>query len=803
MKKLYSFLLLLCVALFTQAQVTYTANGGSSFGGPIGNSTMTINHDATNIIITVDRAGDLGSNNMVMYIDTGAAGRTVINGDVNDDGDGGRKAVSKFGSGDLNFPPGFEASYAIYGDAGFMGMFGIPSSGTVGNNGLNFITGVGNATADPFVLTVSWAQLGLTSTDTFSFVVTYGNPNDPSGNMFTSNEGYGDGILNGGNNVAFDSMTYTTYYEYPSGDKHGIARNQDSAPLPDAWSLDYSWVNGNPPNSTDEIIIESNIAMDTDVTIDNSLTINAGTVGVVSTAVFTLNGTLTIMPTTNPFAPIDFGLNSDANGSAQFLNGPMATINGDVGVARFVPTGSTSNRRAFRFIASPVTTTSTIYDNWQTSGQSLPGIGTHITGSTTGANGFDATQSGANSLIFYDLDPMDGNYKWQEIQGTNLPSSTLTAGQPFNIFVRGDRNYDLTTAPELPNADVRIPTRGALELGQTVNSGALNPNSGGFSFVGNPYQATINMSTVTKNNINPNFVYIWNPNGATRGVYETVDMSPTSTDARRYVQPGQSFFVLTLAAGPASLDFNASDKAVTQNAVGPFSTPQNRPFIDISLHRDLNGSPVIFDKVTLFLDGDNTINSLDALKIDNFEENLSVNQNGTLLSIENRAMPVHNEVVSLEFTDVAANNYNLNIDVNGLDSNLEAFLHDNYLNTDTLLSSGNNSLSLNFDLNNPASIDSSRFELIFNDVTLSTTQTVGLTFNMYPNPVSQNEIHISGDFAQETTTAVFYNTLGQEVFKTDLTSNENQVQIGSLDAGVYLVQITSGTTSLTKKLVIK
>uniref|UniRef100_UPI0026F04AFF T9SS type A sorting domain-containing protein n=1 Tax=Nonlabens dokdonensis TaxID=328515 RepID=UPI0026F04AFF len=106
-------------------------------------------------------------------------------------------------------------------------------------------------------------------------------------------------------------------------------------------------------------------------------------------------------------------------------------------------------------------------------------------------------------------------------------------------------------------------------------------------------------------------------------------------------------------------------------------------------------------------------------------------------------------------------------------------------------------------LNNPASIDSSRFELIFNDVTLSTTQTVGLTFNMYPNPVSQNEIHISGDFAQETTTAVFYNTLGQEVFKTALTSNENQVQIGSLDAGVYLVQITSGTTSLTKKLVIK
>ncbi len=803
MKKIYSFLLLFCAAIFAQAQVTYTANGGSGFGGPIGNSTMTISHDATNITISVDRAGDLGSNNMVMYIDTGASGRTVINGDVNDDGDGGRKAVSKFGSGDLNFPPGFEASYAIYGDAGFMGMFGIPATGIVGNNGLNFITGVGNASADPFVLTVSWAQLGLTSTDSFSFVVTYGNPNDPSGNMFSSNEGYGDGILNGGNNVAFNAMTYTTYYEYPSGDKHGIARNQDSAPLPDAWSLDRSWVNGNPPNSTDEIIIESNITIDTDVTIDNSLTVNAGTVGVISTAVFTLNGSLTVMPTTNPFAPVDFGLNSDANGSAQFLNGPMATITGNVGVARFIPTGSTSNRRAFRFIASPVTTTTTIFDNWQTSGLSIPGIGTHITGSSTGANGFDATQSGQNSLIYYDIDPMDGNYKWQEIAGTNLPTSTLNAGQPFNIFVRGDRNYDLTTAPELPNADVRIPTKGALELGQTVNSGALNPNAGGFSFVGNPYQATINMSTVVKNNINPNFVYIWNPNGATRGVYETVDMAPASTDSRRYVQPGQSFFVLTLAAGPASLDFNATDKAVTQNAVGPFSTPQNRPLINISLYKDLNGTTVIYDNAKVYLDGDNAVNSSDALKIENFEENLSINQGGTLLSIENRAMPVHNETMALEFTDITAAMYNLEINIDGLAANLDAYLHDNFLNADTLLATGNNAITLNFDLNDPASIDSSRFEIRFNNVTLSNTQTEKLQFNMFPNPTTQNLLTIEGDFAQSLTKAVFYNTLGQQVLTADLTKNTSTINVGSLIAGIYLVNVTSGENSVTQKLVIK
>jgi hypothetical protein len=45
------------------------------------------------------------------------------------------------------------------------------------------------------------------------------------------------------------------------------------------------------------------------------------------------------------------------------------------------------------------------------------------------------------------------------------------------------------------------------------------------------------------------------------------------------------FFVFTTAAGPAILDFNATDKTVAQNAIGTFSTPQNIPVIDLSLYR--------------------------------------------------------------------------------------------------------------------------------------------------------------------------------------------------------------------------
>jgi hypothetical protein len=537
--------------------------------------------------------------------------------------------------------------------------------------------------------------------------------------------------------------------------------------------------------------------MDVDFTVDNSLTVNTGaTVGVQADQIFTLNGALNV---STPLG--QFGFDSDVTGSAQFINGPAASITGEVGVARFVP-ANTNGRRAFRFISSSVTTTLSIYQNWQTGGQSLAGTGTHITGSTSGANGFDQTTTGNPSLLFYGLDASDSTYKWQFVQNTN--TNTLTAGQAYNIFVRGDRNYDLTANPApAPNSDVKIPTRGILELGITVNSGALNPNAGGFSFVGNPYQATIDMSTVTKNNINDNFVYIWNPNAATEGAYETIDMSAASTDPKRFIQPGQSFFVSTIAAGAASLDVKATDKNVSENAAGSFSTPNNRPKIDLSLFRALNGSPVIFDRLQLFLDGDNELGLNDALKIENFEESLSRNLNGTLLSIENKTMPVHDEVVNLDLKNIASTDYTLTIDLNNLNLGLQAVLHDSFLNSDTVLDAGSNTVALNFDLSNASSIDASRFELRFVDTTLSVSNVNNFSFNMYPNPSSDGQVILRGNFEQGATQAVFYNTLGQQVLTSKVTSNEATINVQSLDSGIYLVKVISGSDTITKKLVIK
>ena len=112
------------------------------------------------------------------------------------------------------------------------------------------------------------------------------------------------------------------------------------------------------------------------------------------------------------------------------------TITGNVTIERFVPA-----RRAFRFVSSPVTTSTSILENWQENGSSSSGFGTHITGSTTGENGFYATPSGNPSLFTYDNSVITPALT--PISDTDM--NTLTAGEAYLLFVRGDRTIDVTS----------------------------------------------------------------------------------------------------------------------------------------------------------------------------------------------------------------------------------------------------------------------------------------------------------------------------------------------------------------------
>jgi hypothetical protein len=799
MKKIYLTICLAIITIVSFAQQSFTGNGNGGFGDPVGGSNLTIDDDGTTVTFTFTKGAGGFNDVMVIYLDIpgGFAGRTSTS-EINDTADRDRRAISNAGSGDLTFPNGFGTEKVISVHTSFVGLWDIPAAeqfaGTITNlptpTSLNTTFGSGDPT---FSFSFDWADIGLTSFLEFDFIIAYGNGSANGDTaMFSSDEGYGAIASGNPGTNAYSITTSETYI--------GSEARYTTTPSATVWSSPSSWDLGKVPGPNSQLSILHDIDVDVDITLNglpnNSFVSNNATMTILPDAVVNLETTFFL----DSIGDVVF--DSDATGSAQLVNGSSGSFAGAgfPTVMRFIPTGSTSPRRAYRFVTSSVNATGSIYDNWQTGGASVAGIGTHITGSTTGANGFDQTVSGNPSMIFYGLDSADGNYKWQAVSNTDV--NTLSAGQPFNIFIRGDRNYDLTSV-STPNSDVRLPSKGSLELGATVNSGALNENASGFSFVGNPYQATVNMSTVTKNNVNPNFVYIWNSNAASRGAYETIDMSAASSDPKRFIQPGQAFFVSTIAAGAASLDFKATDKDVSANAVGPFSANNNRPKIDMALFRDLNGSAVQFDRIQLFLDGDNAIGLDDAIKVQNFEESISRNLNGTLLSIENKAMPVNNEIINLDFKNIAATSYTLNIDLNAMTQGLDAVLHDNFDNTDTVLNAGMNAVPLTFDLNDAQSIDPSRFELRFVDTTLSIAQVDGFSFQMFPNPTTDHQVAIRGSFDGKATTATLFNTLGQQVMKSKVNTNESIIDLQGVDAGIYLVKVVSGNNQMTKKLVIK
>jgi hypothetical protein len=71
---------------------------------------------------------------------------------------------------------------------------------------------------------------------------------------------------------------------------------------------------------------------------------------------------------------------------------------------------------------------------------------------------------------------------------------------------------------------------------------------------------------------------------------------------------------------------------------------------------------------------------------------------------------------------------------------------------------------------------------------------------IYPNPATQGKIYITSknSLSKEIT---IYDVVGKVVLQTTITSKE--LNISSIQQGMYLIQIKEGETVVTRKLIIK
>lgn len=513
-------------------------------------------------------------------------------------------------------------------------------------------------------------------------------------------------------------------------------------------------------------------------------------------------------------------LRSSANATAvvgQIVDCSGVAISGEVTVEKFIPA-----RRAFRLLTSPVTTTSFIRDNWQEGANNIntaysgnqnakPGYGTHITGVLTNSPGFDLTQTTNNSMFAYN----NATAAWVAVANTN--ATTLLAGVPYRLMVRGDRSIDLNTNTPTPTNTI-LRSKGMLKICDAPSI-ILSAASEGTSFVGNPYQAVVDIKAalIAGTNMNTGFYWLWDPMLNSRGGYVTFDLNANSPSVvtslvNQYLQPGQACFVQNNATGNGVVTFKENQKAITpvNGSISRVAASKNS-YIKLNLYESnaLANQATAADGLIVKFGSNftNDIDATDANKFTNLDENFATNNNGKLLSIESRAMPQSTDEIALHINQYRKLNYSIVAEAKNIEG-VTPFLFDKFNQTYTEIPlDGAAKYNYSITSSDALSTSSTRFDIVF-----KTKSTLGTEMNefkqgiqLYPNPVNESWFLLSSSTGTQDLEIEIFNVLGQKInFSTsNLEANTIKVEISKVTKkGVYWVNVKQNGQEVTHKIII-
>jgi len=407
-----------------------------------------------------------------------------------------------------------------------------------------------------------------------------------------------------------------------------------------------------------------------------------------------------------------------------------APITGDVIVERFIPP-----KRAFRFLTAPVNTAGSIRANWMegvnnpntTSGNidPVPGFGTHITGRGGSANSFDETRTNNPSLFTYDKST-------QAWVAATSPGSQMAAGTPYSILIRGSRSTNLNSNTP-PASPTTLRAKGALVTGTmtlkaqgaggTPGMPELSAATGAYTFIANPYASPVDWLLIDLGDF-AGTMYIFDAtiggsNG--RGGYvafnRTIGVAgASSNDTSKIdnnIQSGQAFFVQTTGPAP-SVTFKEPYKTGNYRAV--FRSPNRMAKLSLHLlltdketgERSADGLAAYFsDDFSPSLGGE------DSYKFTNEGENIAIERNGETLSIEGRKPVTASDTIPLKVWHLTAKNYVLKIALKNFAENINGYLEDVFLHTDTRLDNEGSAMIPFAITADTLSAASDRFRIIF------------------------------------------------------------------------------------------
>ena len=541
---------------------------------------------------------------------------------------------------------------------------------------------------------------------------------------------------------------------------------------------------------TTNVLKDLTLSGSTTATLGSNLNITAGatagTVIVGSGTTLTTGGNLIIK--------------SNATGTAR-IGASSGTIAGDVVVERYLP----ATRRAYRFLAAPVTTTGGVFASWQESGTNAAGLGIQVSGLAGAApggvdatTGLDKTLTGSNSMFSYD------GSAWAAV--TNTKTTQLTPGAGFRVLVRGDRMTDLYASTTPAATATTIKATGAVGQGTVTLSSLVT----GFNLLGNPYPSSIDWNATgwgaARNATNVyDAIYIYNPalTASTSSMtYPTYLNGVGTNGGSNIIRSGQAFFVE--AAASASISFLEAYKS-TEVTGGFFRSAlpemmritymQNNEHLDDIVIRFDNDAQADFDP------------SFDARSMGGEANGLASFKNADRLAIHTRATAVGDDSVALSVRNTSTGNYQLKFsEMEGFAASTDITLLDKFLNVQYDVKQDS---VINFEITTDVSSKGDdRFWLFYNHKSTGVNQQALAKnkINVYPNPAS-SVINLSLKLTanqKSTYSYNIYNQLGAMVqagvvdFADD---KQGQINIDDFSAGVYFITASNGKDLQTIKFV--
>ena len=163
-----------------------------------------------------------------------------------------------------------------------------------------------------------------------------------------------------------------------------------------------------------------------------------------------------------------------------------------------------------------------------------------------------------------------------------------------------------------------------------------------------------------------------------------------------------------------------------------------------------------------------------------------------------------NEILNLP---IYTNSYRLNdykfvAHIDNLPSNTLVYLVDNYNDNNDPLVSGENVISFSVDQNVPGSIASDRFEIKFDNTTLSVDDFEAAGISMYPNPVEDKVTLDLSQFNEQARQLSLYDVTGKLINNYTIDNQENyEINMSNYASGVYIVKIETASGQWQHKLV--